>query len=200
MNPFPTTAPRPLQPETESLIKILAILNSAIGPDGLKIYLPDGVAWGTITGALTDQNDLVTYVGDQITSALVGALTVKGAIDASTNPDYPAAVKGDFYFISPSAGKIGGVAGEDVSIGDSVVCIADSASGDQATVGANWVIVNTNIPGLSPIGVLLATLATPGVDSFAKIKADGSVELVDASAMGGGGIDIQDVWASIPSP
>ncbi len=75
------------------------------------------------------------------------AMTYKGAIDASTNPNYPAGDAGDTYRISV-AGKIGGVSGTNVEAGDMAVCIVDgSAAGDQATVGANWNILERNLDG-----------------------------------------------------
>jgi hypothetical protein len=46
------------------------------------------------------------------------------------------------------AGKIGGAAGPNVEVGDTLTCIVDaSAAGNHATVGANWIIVQTNIDG-----------------------------------------------------
>lgn len=71
----------------------------------------------------------------------------KGAIDASTNPDYPAASAGHTYRISV-AGKIGGASGVNVEVGDTLVCdVDDTATGDHATVGANWTILQSNIDG-----------------------------------------------------
>lgn len=75
------------------------------------------------------------------------AMTYKGVIDASTNPNYPAANAGDTYKISV-AGKIGGASGPNVEVGDMVICLVDStATGDHATVGANWNIIQVNIDG-----------------------------------------------------
>ena len=75
------------------------------------------------------------------------AMTYKGVIDCSTNPDYPAGDAGDTYRISV-AGKIGGASGENVEVGDMAICLTDStASGDQATVGSNWNIIQVNIDG-----------------------------------------------------
>ncbi|RLD56517.1 MAG: hypothetical protein DRI97_07285, partial [Bacteroidetes bacterium] len=75
------------------------------------------------------------------------ALVYKGVIDCSTNPDYPAADAGDLYVVSV-AGKIGGASGVNVEVGDWLLCNTDStATGDHATVGANWDIVQTNIDG-----------------------------------------------------
>lgn len=75
------------------------------------------------------------------------AMTYKGVIDASTNPNYPDADAGDTYKISV-AGKIGGASGPNVEVGDMVICLVDStATGDHATVGANWNIIKVNIDG-----------------------------------------------------
>ena len=84
------------------------------------------------------------------------AMTYKGAIDASTNPNYPAADAGDTYKISV-AGKIGGASGPNVEAGDMIICLADgTASGNQATVGSNWNIIQTNLDG-AVIGPASAT-------------------------------------------
>ena len=73
------------------------------------------------------------------------ALLYKGATDCSANPNYPAANAGDVYKVSV-AGKIGGASGTDVTAGDMFICsVNSSAAGDQATVGANWNIIQANI-------------------------------------------------------
>lgn len=68
-----------------------------------------------------------------------GAVHFKGFIDASTNPNYPAAVIGDQYEISVK-GKIGGASGTPVEVGDLIEANVDTPAGNQATVGANWII------------------------------------------------------------
>ena len=68
----------------------------------------------------------------------------KGPIDCSANPNYPAAKAGEFYKVSV-AGRIGGGAGKKVSIGDRIECVTDSAAGTQTAVGANFIIVESNI-------------------------------------------------------
>lgn len=70
----------------------------------------------------------------------------KGDIDCSANPDFPAADNGHVYRVTV-AGKIGGASGRDVAVKDLLQCNVDgSASGDQATVGANWSIVPDKNP------------------------------------------------------
>ena len=79
--------------------------------------------------------------------AAADAMTYKGVIDCSGNPNYPAGDAGDTYRISV-AGKIGGASGVNVEVGDMPICVADStASGDQVTVGAFWNIIQVNIDG-----------------------------------------------------
>jgi hypothetical protein len=75
------------------------------------------------------------------------AMIYKGVVDASTNPNYPAADRGHTYRISVS-GKIGGASGQNVEAGDLIICTADgTAAGDHATVGSFWTIVQTNLDG-----------------------------------------------------
>lgn len=76
------------------------------------------------------------------------AMVYKGVVDASTNPNYPAANAGDTYKISV-AGKIGGASGANVEVGDMLICLVDStATGDHATVGSSWNIIQVNIDGI----------------------------------------------------
>jgi hypothetical protein len=101
----------------------------------------------TVVNAPSAGSDLTnkTYV-DGILGAN-DAMVFKGVIDCSTNPNYPAADAGDTYKVSV-AGKIGGASGPNVEVGDTLYCINDStASGDHATVGANWVILQVNLDG-----------------------------------------------------
>lgn len=74
-------------------------------------------------------------------------MVFKGLIDCSANPNYPAADAGWTYRVSV-AGKIGGAAGINVEANDMLFCLADgTASGNQATVGASWGIVQANLDG-----------------------------------------------------
>ncbi len=95
----------------------------------------------------TNPQDAATkaYVDGRLGAA--DAMTFKGVIDASTNPNYPAASAGDTYKISV-AGKIGGASGPNVQVGDLILCLVDAtSSGTEASVGANWSIIQTNIDG-----------------------------------------------------
>ena len=75
------------------------------------------------------------------------AVVYKGAKDCSANPNYPAASAGHLYFVSV-AGKIGGSSGIEVEAGDMFICRTDAtAEGNQATVGSNWTVIQTNIVG-----------------------------------------------------
>lgn len=104
----------------------------------------------TTMGGLTPSNELVpsqeaveSFVNYSI-SQIPAPMHFKGAIDASLAPNYPASTAGDVYVISVS-GKLGGLSGVVVNAGDQVVCTATNAGGDQATVGADFDIVEFNL-------------------------------------------------------
>ncbi|RLA59793.1 MAG: hypothetical protein DRQ78_10205 [Epsilonproteobacteria bacterium] len=94
----------------------------------------DSSTWG-LTNAVTKD-----YVDTLVTSGIA----FQGTIDCSVEPDYPAATAGQAYVAQPG-GKIGGASGEVVEQGDWIVCINDNAGGDQATVGADWDVLQTNV-------------------------------------------------------
>jgi hypothetical protein len=106
------------------------------------------------------QKAVKTYA-DQLIGAN-DAMVFKGVIDASTNPNYPAADKGNTWRISV-AGKIGGVAGVPVEAGDVIIALLDGlASGSQAAVGNNWEVIQANLDG-AVIGPASATDGNPAV-------------------------------------
>ena len=88
----------------------------------------------------------VKAVFDAIANAVTGLFDFKGSTDASVNPNYPAALKGDSYVVSV-AGKIGGVSGVSVDIGDTFFANADNAGGTQASVGTSWTVLEHNLAG-----------------------------------------------------
>lgn len=109
---------------------------------------------GTDTARATTPANVRAAIDDRV--AAVNALIYKGVIDASSNPNYPAANAGDMYIISV-AGKIGGASGPNVEVGDMLICKTDStAAGNEATVGAQWNIVQRNLDG-AVIGPASAT-------------------------------------------
>ena len=84
---------------------------------------------------------------------------IVGSIDASTNPDYPAASSGAAYKVS-TGGLIGGASGEAVSPGDVILAVASSAGGDQATVGTDWLVLQSNIETATELVAGYVRLAT----------------------------------------
>lgn len=120
----------------------------------------DGTLSANSDAKIPSQKAVKTY-SDQLIAA-ADALVFKGVIDASSNPNYPAADKGWTYRISV-AGKIGGASGINVEIGDLLLCLVDgSPSGTQAAVGANWSIAQVNIDG-AVVGPASASDNTPAV-------------------------------------
>lgn len=94
----------------------------------------------------TTQAASTAYVMAQLALAVTGLLELAGSTDASANPNYPAALKGDSYYITV-AGKIGGASGKSVDIGDLVVAKADNAGGTEASVGTSWFVLEHNLAG-----------------------------------------------------
>jgi len=88
------------------------------------------------------QKAVKTYVDNSV----IGLLDLKGSTDASSNPNYPAASKGDAYYVTV-AGKIGGASGTSVDVGDVYVANADNAGGTQAAVGTSWFLLEHNLVG-----------------------------------------------------
>ncbi len=100
---------------------------------------------GTSDTLYPTQNAVKVYADNLLGNA--NALVYKGTIDCSTNPDYPAADAG-YMYIASVAGKIGGVSGTDVEVGDMIICNTDgTVSGNQATVGQYWNVIQKNIVG-----------------------------------------------------
>jgi hypothetical protein len=117
----------------------------------------------TLAGATNSQLPTAlavkTYADNLIASN--DAMVYKGGIDASANPNYPAADAGHTYKITV-AGLIGGAGGVAVQAGDTLICTVDaSASGNHATVGANWTIVQSNVDQATTSTLGLTRYATP---------------------------------------
>lgn len=136
---FDLTNALTLNGNAESLYARLA------GPTFTGVPSAPTAAPGTNTTQLATTAFAVAEILARIAS--LDAMIYKGAIDCSANPNYPAADAGWQYRISV-AGKIGGASGPNVEAGDMIICHVDSsASGNQATVGANWDIIQLNIDG-----------------------------------------------------
>jgi hypothetical protein len=122
-----------------------------------------GVVVSTVTAGSTNSQiptALGVYNAIQNGFASNDALLFRGGIDASTNPNYPAADAGAVYKVIV-AGLIGGASGVPVTVGDTLYCTVDgTAAGNQATVGSNWVIVQANVDAATTTVQGLTTLAT----------------------------------------
>lgn len=141
--------------------------NVALGASNIKV--PSQAAVKAYADALLDANNAYQF---------------KGGIDCSANPNYPAASAGWTYRVTV-AGKIGGAAGPNVEVNDTLTCLVDgSAAGTHATVGANWLITQTNVdgavtgPASSVAGDIATFSGTTGKvvqDSGVSIDTDGTL-------------------------
>lgn len=172
---------------------------------GIGAVANDGTG-DTIRDAFDKANDNFT----ELYTGLTGLLDFKGSTDCSTNPNYPAASKGDFYLVSV-AGKIGGASGIVVEVGDTYFATADNAGGTQASVGTSWTVVQGNITSYLPLtgGTLSGDLIVPaeayggGWDGSNEVPTKNDVyDKIEAVIAGAGTIsvldDVPDV--NVPTP
>lgn len=96
---------------------------------------------------------------DDLELAIDAGLKTPEPIDCSSNPNYPASEPGDTYKVTV-AGKIGGASGEDVEVGDLIICTTNNAGGTQAQVGQHFFIVQANIDQATETVVGFAKIAT----------------------------------------
>lgn len=115
-----------------------------IKDSGVKLST-DGTLASNSDNLVPTQKAVKTYADGLIAAS--DAMVFKGVTDCSANPNYPAADRGHTYRVSV-AGKIGGASGVVVEAGDMFICLTDgTASGNQATVGANWGVIQMNLDG-----------------------------------------------------
>ena len=136
--------------------------------------LKDGIAVDTDTtlaansdGRVATQKAVKAYVDNAVT----GLWDVKGSTDCSTNPNYPAASKGDAYVVSV-AGKIGGASGTSVDVGDVYVALADNAGGTEASVGSSWFHIEHNLAGVALTSGNLSQFASTTSAQLAGVISD----------------------------
>lgn len=119
------------------------LVSNGVGAFGTPLTRStDGTLSGNSDTNIPSQKAVKTYVDNAVTSAT----SFQGSISASSNPNYPAATKGQTWVIS-TAGRIGGASGTLVDAGDMILAIAANAGGTQASVGSSWVILEHNLVG-----------------------------------------------------
>lgn len=142
---------------------------------------------------------LVSYVDGAIASAVTGLQEIKGSLNCSANPNYPAASSGDTYRVSV-AGRIGGLSGPLVSVGDMVIAFSDNAGGTHAEVGSSWAIGESNIQGITSTGTALITASDAAAARDALLlgalatvtPGDGVVSALEEEPNTAGGIVLYD--------
>jgi hypothetical protein len=140
------------------------------------------------TGASTayvDAGDAATLASAQAyaDAAVTGLWDVKGGVDCSANPNYPAASKGDAYVVT-AAGKIGGASGTSVDVGDVFVAFADNAGGTEAAVGTSWENLEHNLAGVALlVGAAFTGAVTVPDDPYDATAWNGSLEVPTKNAI-----------------
>jgi len=143
--------------------------NLELNGNSIINFIADPVASDPVSGLVegrviynTTEDVLKVYNGtswEEIGANVPNILNLKGSIDASTNPDYPAAVAGDTYIITV-AGTVGGVSGKLVEAGDYLVAVTDNIGGNEASVGANWIVLQRNLEAASETNAGYIEIAT----------------------------------------
>lgn len=174
-------------------------LNEVVAPDG-AVDLNSQLISNLADPVSPQDAATQASVTAAIAAALSSALIYKGVIDASTNPNYPAATVGWVYVISVS-GKIGGASGATVEAGDTVFCNTTNAGGTQASVGADFNIVQTNLDGVvvGPSSATNTAVALFDGTSGKLIKnstvtVDGSGNIITNGSLGSTGSRVVKGW------
>lgn len=114
------------------------------------------IAAGDTAGDLIDMNGYrIENVGNPVNVSdaankayvdqkALNVFRLAGEIDCSTNPNYPAAAKGDRFEIT-AGGKIGGPSGINVEPWDEIVCKETSIGGTHDEVGSQFYITQANV-------------------------------------------------------
>ena len=109
--------------------------------------MPISNGGSSLPSAAGHEGDFLSVVSSYPSWVTLGLpLVFKGVIDASTNPNYPAASAGHIYVFSVS-GKIGGAAGVAVTAQDAMICLVNAVAGTQAAVGSSWSVLPANVLG-----------------------------------------------------
>lgn len=137
---------------------VISVAGRIGGASGVVVQAGDRLL--CLTDSTASGNHTTVGANWNIVNANIASFNIVGTLDASSNPNYPAANNGDIYHFTV-AGKIGGASGIDVEVGDLAICKTDgSASGDHATVGGNWLLINTNVVSASETAKGVVELAT----------------------------------------
>jgi hypothetical protein len=125
------------------------------GTAGLLTRDVDTTLSANSDAAIATQKAVKAYVD----ASVAGLLDFKGSLACAAAPNYPAASKGDAYYVS-SAGFVGGGSGKAVDVGDVVIASADNAGGTEASVGTSWFVLEHNLTGALVAANNLSDLAS----------------------------------------
>ena len=128
---------------TESTTITLTSDGTDLFSDGQKVWTQynDGHSSGLDADTLDGY-----HASEFLSTSQIEGLVYKGALNCATNPNFPEALIGDFYKISDD-GLIGGEFGTIALAGYTIICNTNTISGDYASVGIYWDLLQPNIDG-----------------------------------------------------
>ena len=142
----------------------MSVVITLTTPNGVPTTIPNNEFFGALNTECDPVNDRIfiqgaEYILSSVQLAGIGPeFMVKGDLDCTGSPNYPAALQGDVYraFPAPEGSKVGGAAGRDVVEGDFIICMIANAGGTQGAVGTSWQIGGTeDITSVIPGGLHL---------------------------------------------
>ena len=147
-------------------------LASASLINNLNITTQDGEIWfDDVLNKFFFRIETVPNVFTDIEVGLSGGVQIVGGLALDAN--YPEATAGQ-AFIALNDGQIGGVAGPQVKKGEMILCITDTAGGDEEAAGADYSIQQLNIDltdiritggEISGLTFLRSALLTPNTEA-----------------------------------
>ncbi len=161
----------------------VTISYNSIGAAPLASPTFTGVPAAATAAAGTNTTQLATTAF--VATALVGRLLNKGNYDCAAAPNFPAGTSGDIWFVS-NGGKIGGGAGKLVDLGDVFYCKGNTAAGDLATVGGNWVVLKGSGVARPIIGTPSAGFTAADADNNTHKVASGSGQTLTLGSISAG--------------
>ncbi len=123
------------------MAKVKSIIAAQVNNDGVTTQTGE-LYRDSVTGNFNLRLETAPGVFTDLPITSSGGINIVGNL--ALPADYPAADLGD-AFVASNDGVVGGAGGKIVEAGELILAIATNAGGDEAAVGADWVVQQLNI-------------------------------------------------------